>query len=443
MVFGWGKAKPPLTASRRAQIELRLRNLLGLFPAPEIRGREVITDVGQLLQGPEGELPSLRATTDRLAQLFDVSPDGITPEAAGGCGTSCGCGPSTSVDEEHKVVASLATQLSALRLTKEVQPGGAINCQDPWYAELAAFCFGLGPVMANRPLRQLSKENSSYTQSGRFIGILTPEDMGFALAMLCRMTGDDGANWVNSLRREAKNVFSASMKTMGSPQTMVIDATSVPNANSPLDELLQHVTSSNPTFQYLASEVLAERTESRKQFVQPLCSLLKVKDELQTVTAAACLGSMGEDAIDAKAALESLLSHRVDAIAGTAMMSLLAIDTNPIAFESFGETMEDRWSMVLPLASALASYGHDAEPAAPSVCRCLLQAMRRADDNTIEALAACLGAIHTDPMEILRDTVNSPELHDWVMQHLSSLESVEEDSKAIAAATSLPIVGDQ
>ncbi len=441
MLFGWGKAKPPLTASRRAQIELRLRNLLSHFSITEVRQREVITDVGQLLSGPAGEPPSLSATTDRLAKLFDVSPEGVTPEVADGCGTSCGCGPNASADEEHKVVASLATQVSALRLKNEVQPGDAINCDDPWYAELGAFCFGLGPVMVNRPLRMQSQENSGFTQSGHFIGLLTPADMGYALALLCHATGDNGAGCANSLRSEAKNVFTAGMKTMGSPHTMVIDAASVPNANSTLDELLQQIESSDPTFQYLASEVLSQRNESRRQFVQPLCGLLRVKDELQIVTAAACLGSIGAEAIDAKADLESLLSHRVDAIVGTAVMSLLAIETNPIAFETVGETMENRWSLVLPLASMLASYGHAAAPAAPSVCRCLLKAMRQAEDHTTETLAACLGTIHPAPNELLKETVNSPELHDWAMQYLASLESAEEDSKAIAAATSLPILG--
>ncbi|QDS87911.1 hypothetical protein EC9_20940 [Rosistilla ulvae] len=433
MLFGFGKAKPPLTASRRGQIELRMRYLVERFTLPVIQQTAIVTDPASFVSSTtvaEDELPSVAS---RIAKQLQVDIAGLPVEVVDDSPTAAvhqiGESPKiriprAALSDSQGLVTTLAHEISHYRL-KQFDPGEMPD-QGQWLTELATLCGGFVVAVCNSSVKESCCSTPAATvKTLRGLGYLTSADLGYAAALLARLRNESDPAWGRLLRADAQVTFKQAHKSMPAACTMVLDASTVPGPQSSIQQLAEQLVSTNESFQFLAAEQVSGRQgESCEAFVPALTQMLRSRDEQVVLVAAEALHSIGPRAQAAAPALEHLLNHRVDMIAASAGIALMAIDPNEIVFEHVGDLLENRWSAAIPLSTALAQYGHQAAPAGPSVCRRLVTALRRTEDEIIDSLAACLHAVAAAPMEVIDATISNEEILEWMKGYLASMDEV-------------------
>ncbi|QDV68696.1 hypothetical protein Poly24_24090 [Rosistilla carotiformis] len=433
MVFGFGKAKPPLTASRRGQIELRMRYLVDRLTLPVIQQTAIVTDAAPFLPNETVTAEELPDVAARIAKQMQADISGLQWEVTDGTPATAvhqiGDVPKVRVPQEalhdpRQLVTTLAHEISHYRLG-QFDPGDLPD-QGQWLTELATLCGGFVIAVCNSTVKPSCCSTPAPTATAlRSLGFLTAADLGYAAALLARLRNETDPAWGRQLRADAQVAYKQAKKSMPAACTMVIDASSIPSPQSSIQQLAEQMVSSNESFQFLAAEQIARRhAEPREAFVPALTQMLRSRDEQVVLVAAEALRSIGPAAHAAAPALEHLLNHRVDMIAASAGIALMAIDPNELVFEHVGELLENRWSAAIPISTALAQYGHQAAAAGPSICRRLVTALRRTEDEIIDALAACLHAVAEAPMEVIEATISNDEILEWMKGYLASMDEV-------------------
>ncbi|WP_417731013.1 HEAT repeat domain-containing protein [Rosistilla oblonga] len=433
MLFGFGKAKPPLTASRRGQIELRMRYLVDRLTLPVVQQTAIVTDPAVFLPADSLTAEDLPTVAQRIAKQLQVDVSGLPIEVADG-GPDAAVHqigdapkvrvPQAALSDGPRLVTTLAHEVSHYRLRQF--DSREMPDQGQWLTELATLCGGFVVAVCNSSVKESCCSTPAPTiKSLRSLGYLTSADLGYAAACLARLRNETDPAWGKLLRADAQVTFKQAMKSMPAACTMIIDATTIPGPQSSLQQLAEQMVSSNESYQFLAAEQVANRTdESREAFVPALIQMLRSRDEQVVLVAAEALRTIGPAAQSAAPALEHLLTHRVDMIAASAGIALMAIEPNEIVFEHVGDLLENRWSAAIPLSAALAEYGEQAAPAGPSICRRLVTALRRTEDEIIDSLAGCLHSVSAAPMEVIEATISNEEILEWMKGYLASMDDV-------------------
>lgn len=431
MIFGFGKAKPPLTASRRGQIELRMRYLAERLTLPELQQIAVVTDAQQFAPNASLSAEDLPDVAAQVAKHMRIDISGLPLEVGEAAGDAAvhqiGEAPKVRVPQaalldSRQLVTTLAHEFAHYRLRQfDLQQ---MPDQGQWMTELATLCSGFVVPVCNSSVKEACCGTQPPTATAlRSLGYLTAADLGYAAALLARLRNESDPAWGRLLRADSAVTFKQATKSMPPDFTMVLDAKSIPGADSSVQQLAEQIVSPNEAFQFLAAEQLARRSdEPREALVPALIPMLRSRDEQLVLVACEALRSIGPAAAAASPALEHLLTHRVDMIAAAAGIALMAIDPSELVFEHVGELLEQRWSAAIPLTSALTEHGNQAAAAGPSVCRRLVTALRRTEDDIIDALAACLHAVTPAPMEVLEATISNDEILEWLKGYLANMD---------------------
>ena len=327
------------------------------------------------------------------------------------------------VADPNRLVVVLAHELSHHALLGDADEH-RIASGDEWLTELFAICSGFSVLTANVTIRTASSSDAhwSYWQTSR-IGYLASSDIGYACALLARLRDESEPSWAGLLRTDAAVAFRNAMRAFPEPGVMLLDAASIPEPDSSLEQLGKFLESDQKSFQYAAIRELALRDERSPSQVAAICNLLRGRDEAMANTAAYVLGSMGANAAEAMPMLESLSSSAVDPIACSAAEAMLQIAPSEEVYSLAGEMLEQRWATSVRLASTLATHGHSAADVASYVCRRLVVALRQASDSDVEALMACLHSIHPEPVQVLETTITNEELLGWVVESIRELDA--------------------
>lgn len=442
-MFGFGKARPPLTTAQRVDIELLMRRTIESVGKQPIVEAEVVTELTVLAldeSSPERLVES--ATREVLQRMW--MPDAscqtlVVPYADLGY-------PSTyrpaddsqpalirisedTVADPLRTVMELAYQYAnhywhtkSNRSSLGIDPPDT----DPRNTHLLPICAGLGVLASDACLYDQQWSNAGFAGwSISKSGYYAADEIGYALALLSRLRGEVKPSWARALRPDSKVTAQRAWRYFSQhgqgDGKLLFDAAKVPDAVRDMSELAQWLRGDDAAFALAAARALAEMDELSPLAIEAAIEATQSRDPDMLPIAARLLGGARQPTPAVESRVRKLIGHYSPAVAVAAIQSAHELGLSLSEYEGrLVKLLDQCGPESLPLVDVIGRQGKTLNSLDSAICEHLAIAIREIDDEWVAALLACLQAIADDPQQSIGKWIKSPAIRKEALERLTA-----------------------
>ncbi|MGI9470660.1 MAG: hypothetical protein ACR2NZ_03940, partial [Rubripirellula sp.] len=277
-MFGFRKARAPLTTFQRVDIELLMRKTVETLGLPFIRSVDVVVDLAQLELDTSSQerlissaedrvrdyLPTMEASCrTRIVQASDAAYPSVY-KAASDNETALIQITDETVGDPLRTVIELAYQYSSHYW--HTRPDGSELYRHPRTTHLLPICCGLGVLASDACLYDDQWSRGGWTGwSISRSGYYSTVEVGYALSLFARARGEQNPEWAKKLRldslataRQAAKYFDVHLEQGGS---LLFEAETVPSSSADLSQLARWLEGEDKSFALAAGFALAKLDE--------------------------------------------------------------------------------------------------------------------------------------------------------------------------------------
>lgn len=436
-MFGFGKARPPLTTAQRVHIELAMRRTMESVGREAVLQAEMVTDMSMLdLDSSGTERLVESASREVLTRMWMEDADCqivVAPYADIGY-------PSTyrpAADDQPALIRiSEDTVADSLRTVMELAyqyalhywhtlPNRSTADVAPGTTHLLPICAGLGVLASDACLYDQQWSHGGWTGwSISKSGYYTADEIGYALALLTRARGEAKPAWLRSLRPDSKETAQRARRYFaaheGQGGKLLFDARKIPASQPDMSELAGWLSGDDRSFALAAAQALAQHNELSARAIEAALEATHSRDPDIVPVAAQLLGGARRSSPQVETRVRQLIGHAAPPTALAAVRSAHAL----------GMPLEDHRAQIvnlldqygaeaLTLVDIIAEQGQRMSKLEPAICQQIAIAIREIDDDWAAALCDCLRQIVEDPQQSIEWRIKSPEIRREALQRLA------------------------
>jgi tetratricopeptide (TPR) repeat protein len=239
-MFGWFKAKSPLTADQRTWIDTRFQWLREQFGEARLKGTVVLPTDEFFPDRYQGTQADAEKLFQRLCGLMEVDParveltfykspsaDDVVTAFNPELSQTYALGAydeqerrttiwleQTRLDEPMSVVATLAHELGHVHLLGDGRCSSEVEDHEP-LTDLLTVYFGLGIFSANSALREVNWRHGNWSGwNMQNQGYLSSAQYAYALAVYAYARGEQAPAWKRHLRADVRSWFAVELKDL-------------------------------------------------------------------------------------------------------------------------------------------------------------------------------------------------------------------------------------
>ncbi len=426
-------SKPPLSTFSRVDIELLLRRNLEVIGTDVIASAPQATDLSALNLDTSSPSRLITSATDEIARRMRVPLSDVQvthdddPEFAFASTYRDGVIKlhREVTTDPLRTVVEIANQL-AHHFWANIPAPRPLDTHDRT-TTLMPIAMGLGVLASRAALQESHWSAAGYSGwSMSRCGYYSAIEIGYALALVSRLTGDSNPPWISSLRLDTKKTFQSAHRYFSrhaaAGQSLLFDASRIPASDRSANELSQWLSGRDPAFAMAAAYALAKLDSLPAIAVDEVLKLTHSKDPELVVLAARLLGKAPRDDSRIDRRIQQLASQRSMPITLAALHSASQRDLPMMAYKTQFEKLLSHPNMdVIPVVELIRKHGHAMTSMSSSVCRQAAAAIRFKDTEATEALLVCLREIVADPIAEVETHIRTPGTQVIAIEQIRSL----------------------
>lgn len=335
-----------------------------------------------------------------------------------------------ALDDPGDLIATLAHELGHRRLLGEKRMTPDVHDHEQM-TDLLPVYFGMGIFGANAVVRESATADF---WSIRKQGYLSTRVLGYALALFAWMRGERRPDWAKHLRRDSRAVLEQSLKYLEKTEDSLftpatagrsIDPKSVPVV---ADELI----ADSDGRKIAALWDLGERGTEASSAVDAVLTMLSHRSPAVRATALSTLTEICGPHAEAERAVLLKLRDAHPEVRSYATSAFAAVATNrdEAIDELTGALTDESSAVVLWAATALATFGREAERSAEALIRPIHRALVRCNVKQATTYLGALDAVHPQAEALLQEKISDPELFREAGEILRDLRTPDPPAEA-------------
>ncbi|WP_165440684.1 hypothetical protein [Rubripirellula amarantea] len=323
-------------------------------------------------------------------------------------------------DDDLRLVTTIANALAFHVWTKR---GDRDLDTDPRTTMLLPVIMGLGVLVADAALYddQWSTGGWSGWSLSR-LGHYNAMEVGFAMACVATLCGDDKPAWMTSLRLDARATAKRSLRYFRDLQSKggerLLDASRVPSETREESVLANWIAGEDPDWAVAALRTVSQRAAVADTYLSSAVldsTIAATKSTDQAVQTSAITAFAFANPESMSPAIESALMRlsksRSPQTVLAAIESATALGLPHGSFLDSADWLLQRESFdQLPVADWVRRGGTQCVVLQPVICAHLVDAIRFDHQVAMQALASCLSSISDDVEAVIRRYVRDPEM---------------------------------
>jgi hypothetical protein len=437
-MFGWLAPKPPISTLEKTWTESRMCWLAERLGIDRLLRAEVLVPADGSFPLPyRGTEDDVRRVLGWLCDAMQVNPSRVGLEICDAIPSARqGAVGQYEYGEQRAVVRVLRSQLEdpqklaatlAHELAHELLIGGGLLTTDVSdhedLTDLLPVFLGAGLFAANCTLEEKYKDTGTWSswRIGKQ-GYLPARVFGYAFALFAFLRDEDRPSWAGYLRRDAAEPFQKGLAYLRRTNDSLFRPDTARSACRPPgpDEAISRLCEGTPTVQLKTLWDLRDNPPARADLVAAVADALRHRDPDIPGEAARTLAYFGEAADPAVPALLDRLWADSPATRAGAAFALGALRLRPeVVIPELCELLTQKNPDVLAeAATALYRFGEAAAAAGPRLVAALVDRLRACDHRLIDLLAATLVATSSDPIGVVRASMEDEdeEFLGWALQ---------------------------
>ncbi len=427
MKLSFFKARPPLTAGQRVNIELLMRRTIEAIGDDLPRRSQVVESVAELQFDPSPLTMLKQAETTIIHRFPPVS----SPVSVFDSQLTNSEMPSVyhqptetsparielqrqTLDDPLRTVLELSSQYA----NHYWHTSGLLDSDQihPNLTDLLPICCGLGVLSSQGSFYDYQWSSGGWhgwTMSRA--GYYNASEIGYACAVLARHRGERNPTWFKSMRLDSRDTAKKTTRyfelcqRIGRP--ILFDAKNIPSLQSDLLELAGWLAGADEHFALAAGHVLLKTNAASPLTIDSALHAVQAKNLELTPIAIRVLGMATPVTDQIQTLIQKHVAHPSHAISIAALRSADSLGMPMAMFrDRIAQLLQVYAEGSLDLIEIVAKCGTEFESLDTVICRHLIEAIKYSNHRAEILLIKCLNRVSSDPRALIEREVANSEL---------------------------------